>query len=93
MPIFNGLLVAAFLMLVAASVAVVGSMIVLALFDLAFGGKRRSPAAVEATEGDIDMVEPVEDMVEPVELNKPASNLRSDVEAPNDNVVPFKRTG
>jgi hypothetical protein len=86
MPIFNGLLVAAFLMLVTASVAVVGSMIVLALFALAFGGKRRSPAAVEETEGDIDMVAPVE-------LNKPASNLRSDVEALNDNIVPFRRIG
>lgn len=42
MAIINGLIVAVFLILVAASVAVVGSMIVLALFDLVLGRKRPS---------------------------------------------------
>ena len=39
MAIINELIVLVFLILVAASVAVVGSMIVLALFDLAFSRK------------------------------------------------------
>jgi hypothetical protein len=42
MEIINGLIVAVFLVLVAASVAVVGSMIVLALFDLVLSRKRPS---------------------------------------------------
>jgi hypothetical protein len=40
MAIFNGLIVAVFLVLMAASVAVVGAMIVLALFDLIVSRKR-----------------------------------------------------
>jgi hypothetical protein len=42
MAIINGLIVAMFLILVVASVAVVGSMIVLTLFDLALSRKRPS---------------------------------------------------
>jgi hypothetical protein len=42
MAIINGLIVAVFLILVTASVAVVGSMIVLTLFDLALSRKRPS---------------------------------------------------
>ena len=42
MAIINGLIVVVFLILVAASVAVVGSMIVLALFDLVLSRKRPS---------------------------------------------------
>jgi hypothetical protein len=43
MTIFNALFCAAFLILVAASAAVTGSMAVLALFDLAFGKKSKPP--------------------------------------------------
>ena len=42
MAIINGLIVAVFLISVTASVAVVGSMIVLTLFDLALSRKRPS---------------------------------------------------
>jgi hypothetical protein len=44
MAIINGLIVVVFLILVAASVAVVGSMIVLALFDLVLSRKGASGA-------------------------------------------------
>jgi hypothetical protein len=44
MAIINGLIVVVFLILVAASVAVVGSMIVLALFDLVLS--RKGPSGV-----------------------------------------------
>jgi hypothetical protein len=83
MAMFNGLLIASFLILLAASVAVVGSMVALGLFDLAFGKKRTAPIAVETAEQGTDRVEHVE-------LNAPASN----VGAKSDNtVVPFRRTG
>ena len=42
MAIINGLIIVVFLILVTASVAVVGSMIVLTLFDLALSRKRSS---------------------------------------------------
>ena len=42
MATINGLIVAAFLILLAASVAIVGSLIVLALFDLVLSKKRPS---------------------------------------------------
>ena len=42
MATINGLIVAAFLILLAASVAVVGSLIALALFDLVLSKKRPS---------------------------------------------------
>ena len=51
MAIFNALLVTAFLLLLAASAAVVGSMILLALFDWAFGNnKSKLPIINEKTE-------------------------------------------
>jgi hypothetical protein len=81
MEIISGLLVATFLILVAASAAVVGSLIVLGLFDLAFVGKRALSASVESTED------------EPLELSEPTSHLTTDAGAPeNDNIVPFRRT-
>jgi hypothetical protein len=49
--IFNGLIVTTFLILLAASAAVVGSMIVLALFDLVFSRKRPS-ATTEVMDSD-----------------------------------------
>jgi len=48
MAIFNGLIVLVFLILVAASVAVVGSMIVLALFDRVLSRKRSSTTEAKA---------------------------------------------
>ena len=51
MAIINGLIVMVFLILVAASVAVVGSMIVLALFDLVLSRKRPS-ATTEVIDSD-----------------------------------------
>ena len=50
MAIFNALVVTAFLLLLAASTAVVGSMILLALFDWAFGKKSKLPITNEMTE-------------------------------------------
>jgi hypothetical protein len=44
MVIANALLCAAFLILIAASTVVTGSMIVLGLFDLAFSKKMKPPA-------------------------------------------------
>jgi hypothetical protein len=53
MAIFNAPLVTAFLLLLAASAAVVGSMILLALFDWAFGKKKsKLPITNEMTEQD-----------------------------------------
>jgi hypothetical protein len=78
MTIFNGLLIASFLILLAASVAVVASMIVLALFDLAFAKKRTPPAQ------DTD--------IESVELNEPVSNLKTEDEGLTSKIVPFKRS-
>jgi hypothetical protein len=54
MAIFSGLIVTMFLILLAASAAVVGSMIVLALFDLVFSRKRPS-ATTEVTDSDSDI--------------------------------------
>ena len=45
MPIGHALLTSIFLILVAVSAAVVASMVVLALFDLAFGKEKPSKAA------------------------------------------------
>ena len=83
MTAFNALLVSAFLILVAASAAVVGSMIVLALFDLAFRKKQAPLGAVQTTEQDSELIEDNE-------LNVSASKPNTEVEAVN--VVPFKRT-
>jgi len=57
MAIFNALAITAFLLLLAASAAVVASMIVLALFDLAFGKKRNPLVTTEVTESDAEMME------------------------------------
>jgi hypothetical protein len=54
MAIINELIVVVFLILVAASVAVVGSMIVLALFDLVLSRKRPS-ATTEVIESDSEI--------------------------------------
>ena len=51
MPAAHGLLTATFLILVAVSAAVVVSMVVLALFDLALG-KKIVPVVAEKTESD-----------------------------------------
>jgi hypothetical protein len=86
MAMFNGLLIASFLILLAASVAVVGSIVALGLFDLAFAKKRAAPITVETAEQHTDRVEHVE---LDVALDASASN----VGARSDNtVVPFKRT-
>ena len=77
MAMFNGLFIASFLILLAASVAVVGSMVALGLFDLAFGKKPDAPVTVETAEQDADRVEHVE-------LNARAKF--------DNTVVPFKRT-
>lgn len=52
--IFNGLIVTMFLILLAASAAVVGSMIVLALFDLVFS-RKRSSATTEVIDSDSEI--------------------------------------
>jgi hypothetical protein len=52
--ILNGLIVTIFLVLLAASAAVVGSMIVLALFDLVLSRKRPS-ATTEVTDSDSEI--------------------------------------
>ena len=49
---FHGPIVAVFLMLVATSVAVVGSMIVLALLDLVFGKKSTPSLVTDVVEND-----------------------------------------
>jgi hypothetical protein len=51
MTMFNAL-IGTFLILVATSAAVTGSMIVLALFDLAFSKKSTPPVVADITEGD-----------------------------------------
>jgi hypothetical protein len=54
MAIFNGLIVTIFLILLAASAAVVGSMIVLALFDLVFS-RRRPSATTKVIDSDSEI--------------------------------------
>ena len=57
MAIFNALVVTTFLLLLAASAAVVGSMILLALFDWAFGKKSELPITNEMTEQNTKLME------------------------------------
>lgn len=76
MSIFNGLLVAAFLILLATSAAVVGSMIVLALFDLVLSKKSTPPVLVEMTEHDTEMIESVE-------LDEPAWKPKAEIAKPD----------
>jgi hypothetical protein len=54
MATINGLIVAVFLILLAASVAVVGSLMVLALFDLVLSRKRPS-AKIEVIDSDSEI--------------------------------------
>jgi hypothetical protein len=58
-------LIAVFLILVAASAAVTGSMIVLALFDLVFGKNRTPPVVTETSES-----EELEPLPEPDDDNR-----------------------
>jgi hypothetical protein len=61
MGIFSALFSTAFLILVAASIAVTGSMIVLTLFDRAFGRKKKpasSVAKVGAIEDEAELRDP-----------------------------------
>ena len=85
MTILNGPIIATFLILLAASVAVVGSMIVLALFDVAFDRKRKTVIAVEMMDQDTEVFGGID-------LNEPASNSKAEVGVQGDNVVQFKRT-
>jgi hypothetical protein len=85
MTILNGPIIATFLILLAASVAVVGSMIVLALFDVAFDKKRKTAIAVEMTDQDTEVFGRID-------LNEPVSNSKAEVGVQSDNVVQFKRT-
>ena len=74
MMMFNALIVAFFLILVATSAAVAGSMIVLALLDLAFG-KKSTPSLVA-------------DVVESDQLTPPAE-LKTPVPASNPKIKPL----
>jgi hypothetical protein len=68
MPIFNALMVTVFLILLAASAAVVGSMVVLGLLDLVFAKRSgESPAATDMMDGDELDQPPAEPSVEVVE--------------------------
>jgi len=68
MMMFHAPLVAFFLILVATSAAVVGSMIVLAMLDWIFG-KNSTPSLVgDVVEGDL--------LTPPVELNSPVSGSK-----------------
>jgi hypothetical protein len=57
MPILNALITTTFLVLLAASAAVTGSMIVLAVFDRIFG--RKKAATVEEPEPEDTLSEPL----------------------------------
>ena len=72
---FQGPVVAFFLMLVATSVAVVGSMTVLALLDLVFGKKSKPPLVAEV----------VEDVLENDRIVPPAK-LRNSVAVPRPKI-------
>jgi hypothetical protein len=72
---FHGPVVAIFLMLVATSVAVVGSMIVLALLDLVFGKKSKPPLVADV----------VEDVLEN-DRTVPAAKLRNSVAVPKPKI-------
>ena len=66
---FNALMGTIFLVLVATSAAVTGSMIVLALFDLAFGKKSTPPIVADIIES--DQLEPPPELKSPVAGSKP----------------------
>jgi hypothetical protein len=69
MMIFQGPIVAFFLMLVATSAAVVGSMIVLALLDLVFGKKSTPSLVADVVEN--DQPAPPAKLQNPVVRSKP----------------------
>ena len=66
---FNALMGTIFLILVATSAAVTGSMIVLALFDLAFGKKSTPPIVADIIGS--DQLEPPLELKSPVAGSKP----------------------
>jgi hypothetical protein len=70
MMMFQGPIVAFFLMLVATSAAVVGSMIVLALLDLVFG-KKSTPSLVADVVENNDQPAPPAKLQNPVVRSKP----------------------
>jgi hypothetical protein len=69
MTMFNALMGTIFLILVATSAAVTGSMIVLALFDLAFGKKSAPPVVADIMES--DQLKPPLKLKSPVAGSKP----------------------
>jgi hypothetical protein len=69
MTMFNALMGTIFLILVATSAAVTGSMIVLALFDLAFGKKSTPPVVADIMES--DQLKPPLELKSPVAGSKP----------------------
>jgi len=74
MSIFNGLFIGIFLLLLAASAAVVGSMVVLAIFDLVF--RRKHPSATtEATNSNSEIADSYQ--LEAVYRGRVASRLPS----------------
>jgi hypothetical protein len=70
MTMLNALMSTIFLILVATSAAVTGSMIVLALFDLAFGKKSTPPVVADIMESDQLKPPPLE-LKSPVAGSKP----------------------
>jgi len=79
---FHGPLIALFLMLVATSAAVVGSMIVLALLDLVFGKKSKPPLVADV----------VEDVSEDDRTVSPAK-LRNSVTVPRPKIKALRAPG
>jgi hypothetical protein len=75
MMMFQGPIVALFLILVATSAAIVGSMIILALLDLVFGKKSKPPLVADA----------VEDILEN-DRTVPPAKLRNSVAVPKPKI-------
>jgi len=82
MPIGRALLTSIFLILVAVSAAVVASMVVLALFDLAFGKEKPSKAA-DIESGQLEQSKPsaVKPTPEPRPLTALRRNRRNEAQA------------
>ena len=81
MAIFNSLVVGAFLLLLATSAAVVGSMILLALFDWAFSKKSKLPITNEMTEQNTAIVQGNEPGEPPSTPNAEVTNSKSKPES------------
>ena len=89
MPIGHALLTSSFLILVAVSAAVVGSIVALALFDLAFGKEKPSKAAEiesgqdESKGGPLDPSKPsaARPMLKPRPLTALRPNRRNEAQA------------